>query len=125
MPDTPDIRFLRELATACFYILAGQATPVFPNSTVAAPSRIVRVVRTFSGRSLIRAGEKSLFDLEIDWIYWNDAVVPVLEDIRFDLTNPLNQSRAKIESGGIFIRDIEFALVESFREQGFLPPPTP
>lgn len=125
MSDVPDVRFLKELATACFYILAGQADPVFPGSTVAAPSRNVLVVRSASGGDLIRAGDKSLFDLEVDWVYWQEAVVPVLNDPRFNLTNPINQDRARLENGSLFIRDIEFALVESFREQGFLPPPVP
>ena len=121
MPAVPDVRFLKDLANACFYVLIEEADVIFSGSTTSGPSRLVRVVRSFSGKEL----DQKIFDMQIDWVYWQEAVVPVLNDIRFDIAKPLNQYRVRLENRGTFIRDLEFALVESFRGKGFFPPASP
>jgi hypothetical protein len=69
------------LCIPCVYLLAGKGQAIFPNTTRAAPSSWVMVVRhgNLSGLpDFPRSG------VTVSWRQWRDVVVPVLEDPRWD-----------------------------------------
>lgn len=121
MAITFDFGFMKNLAVGCFYILRGQAEPLFPFAVVGSPSKTVRVVRT--ALRLRRPGDEAYFPIHVDWKIWNNAVVPILEDERFQFEHKVvsdywMSSEDKIAQ---FIKNLEEALVESFQEKGYLP----
>lgn len=104
------------LAAPVLFILMGKAEVHFPDSSVAAPSGFVHVSRkgkAFGLRYLPR------FPVTVQWKQWDVAVVPVLQDPRFDVRSPLN--RRAIDDGNLrdLINKIGLALKQSFEAAGY------
>lgn len=71
------------LALPCLMILAGVAQPVFPTRDRGTPSPSVVIIK-------VRKGPDSFpmcLPVSVDWRQWRTAVVPVLEDETWRVTN--------------------------------------
>lgn len=60
------------------------------------------------------------FPVEVDWKIWDQGVVPVLEDPRWSLSEPVNSS-ISINNTSEFVSLLEKSLVVSFKSAGFIP----
>ena len=107
-----------QLATPVFFILAGFAQPSFPHSSTASQSPYVLINRMGKPAELRHSPR---FPISVNWKQWRDAVVPVLEDPRFEVRAPM--TRRTIESGSIneAVRLIGAALRQSFTAAGYGP----
>ena len=111
----------RILALPCLYILFGLASPKFSNTSVGEPSTFVTIVQVRRGEFY---GRKVVFPVYCNGIQWQEAVVPVLTDPRWDLRSSLNR-RLLCAGGGQMrlIDQIGKALEESFIAAGYGPGP--
>lgn len=73
------------LSIPVFYILHGRAKPVFPFTDVSSPSGFVLIIRTGD----IPRRHISHFPTTVHWKQWQEAVVPVLQDDRWEARTPL------------------------------------
>ena len=115
---TPDQAAL-QLSGPVFYLLAGFAQPVFPQSSTSAPSPfvLIRRVRGAPGGLMIAPR----FPVSVDGKQWRVAVIPVLEDPRFQIDAPMVQ--ANLIAGGerTLLNEIGEALRQSFVAAGYGP----
>lgn len=68
------------LAIPVYNIFLDRAFPVFPNSSTPAPSSFVTVVKTSSE---IDPDHVSSFPCYVNWRQWNEILVPLLEQDRW------------------------------------------
>jgi hypothetical protein len=72
---------LDRLSVGILYVNLGMATPLFPNSTRARPSPVVRVNLTPKGADgLLSGSHKAYFPFNVRWDVWECVVVPIFED---------------------------------------------
>lgn len=109
-----------QLPVPCLLILMGVAQPVFPNRDRSGPSPVVLVVRV-DGKRLSVDVPSVVLPFPVDWRQWRTAVVPVLEDEKWRVTNPVMS--ALLSRGGVseYLRLLGSALRESFSEAGWGP----
>ena len=110
---------LHDLAIGCFYLLLGQVRAHFPGSRRGAPSRKVLVMQATP--TLLRFGDGVIFPITVDWRRWHQAIVPVLQDDRWHPLMPINSRRVLQERYPEFIALLEAALLQSYKDAGFLP----
>lgn len=100
----------KDLAPKVLAILEGKAVPIFPQTSIAAPSPLVRIhllpgmVGSLAGYPYIVGGKQ-----------WDVAVVPVLEDPLWE------QPAFKNQKESVKISQLGAALEQSFRENGYGP----
>ena len=102
-----------QLAGPVLLILQGGAVPVFPQTSIAAPSREVRILQLPGRRN--RSASANIYPQIVGGRQWEKAVVPVLEDPRwvalsFRFLSPKIQRSLVGE-----------ALAQSFHAQGYGP----
>lgn len=113
------------LAVPVYAILQGQAMPVFPGTSLAAPSGLVGIFKTPGGSCrILPKGEIAGFPVWLNDRQWERAVVPVLLDPRFQSSNVNFQVTASTNLSSV-IGMIGEALAVSFHEAGYGPLPDP
>lgn len=109
----------KELSVPCLLILAGVAEPVFPIRDRGTPSPMVLIswVRNRPQPDL----PSVVLPVPVEWRQWRTAVVPVLEDEMWRMSNPL--TAALILTGGTpaLIEQFGLALEASFVAAGWGP----
>jgi len=70
----------RDLTLPVYYILIGQASVSFPFSSTSGPSQFVTIVRVRPDRD---DGHEVEFPVFVNYLQWNDIVVPILQDPRW------------------------------------------
>ena len=109
-----------QLAGPAFLLLAGIAQPVFPESSVAAPSSFVIIQRVRpSPRPFLPAIQ---LPVSINYEQWRDAVIPVLENPTFQVQSTVVRGALVADSGNEVVRQIGRALYQSFTDAGYGPP---
>ncbi len=104
----------RLLPEVCYLILRGSAQPLFPLGSRSRPSQIVVV-------SAINT-DSSLLPMSINWKQWRTAVVPVLEDPRWGVRNPIVSATLSTEDGiSNYLSLLGKALKQSFTSSGWGP----
>lgn len=72
---------LDRMAVGILYLNLGMAVPLFPNSTRAHPSPVVRVILTPKGLDgLLTGSHRRYFPFNVRWDVWECVVLPILED---------------------------------------------
>lgn len=106
------------LAAPVLFLLMGKAEAHFPDSSTAAPSGFVHVTRKGNSFGVLYLPR---FPITVHWKQWNEAVVPVIQDPRFNIKSPLN--RRAIADGNLreLIDRIGLALEQSFEAAGYGP----
>ena len=111
------------LALPVYAVLQGQAVPIFPGTSLASQSGLVGVFRT-PGKSCksLAAGKTMVLPVWLNDKQWETAVVPVLQDPRWQSSNLTFQA---IASGNLtlLVGAIGDALALSFHEAGYGPLP--
>ena len=97
--DSLGLKTSRELASILpiplYRVLTGSAIPVFSNTNVSNPSRVVSVISIRDPSSLwLKEASSGLLPLIINGTQWNSVAVPVLEDDR------VSSWRGVLKSGG-------------------------
>lgn len=108
------------LAMPCFYILAGQARPMFPMTTRAYPSPFVLV--QMQGQQIREKDHHSFGWVTVDATQWERAVAPVLNDPEWDVRLPLFKSALRTGRIEKHVAEVGAALKASFEEAGYGPP---
>lgn len=104
----------RLLPEVCYLILCGSAQPLFPLGSRSRPSSIV-VVSAINTQS-------SLLPMCINWKQWRSAIVPVLEDPRWNVRNPIVSATLSTEDGlSSYLSLLGKALHQSFISSGWGP----
>ena len=117
---------LRTMSVGILYLLAEKAITDYPGSTRAAPS--VKVVVSLTAQGELRSGDKAHFPYSVPWDIWQQAVMPVIEDLALqirtsegNLRNYLNMHALKSRADSeVFISRIRDMLEASLRSAGFL-----
>ena len=73
------------LAIPVFYILAEKARPIFPQTRTSSPSEKVLIAKL----AKVREVDAPYFPTSVNWIQWEDSVLPVLEDEELKARSPL------------------------------------
>ena len=111
------------LAMPVYAVLRGQAVPIFPGTSLAAPSGLVGIFLKPGGSCRILVGRATSFPVWLNDRQWERAVVPVLEDPRWSTNNPIFVQTASINVNSI-IDMIGDELAASFHAAGYGPLPT-
>jgi hypothetical protein len=111
------------LALPVYAILAKQAVPIFPGTSLAAPSGIVGIFR-LPGTScrLSAAGQVLVLPVWINGTQWERAIVPVLVDPMWNSTNLIFQA-VQSNNLNLLVGMIGTALAQSFHDAGYGPLP--
>jgi hypothetical protein len=110
-----------QLAVPCLLILAGVAEPVFPNRDRSTPSPTVLIMGTKVPGVFWAGLPTSMLPVPVEWRQWKTAVVPVLEDERWRVRNPLNAALIRTGETVQLVEGIGLALSASFAEAGWGP----
>jgi hypothetical protein len=111
------------LALPVYAVLAGQAQAVFPTSNLASTSSLVGIF-AHSGVSCRVYPEGRTVALPV-WVnerQWHRAVLPVLQDPRWDNTLPVWQATAATNLTTL-VEMLGNALAQSFHDAGYGPLP--
>ena len=108
-----------QLPGPVFYLLAGFARPVFPQSTPCAPSPFVLIEKHQEAPGSLMIAPR--FPVSVNADQWREAVVPVLEDPRFQVTTPIVQAALIVGGERGLLREIGAALRQSFVDAGYGP----
>jgi len=113
----------RLLALPVFAILRGDAVPIFPGTSLAAPSGLVGVFRKPGTTcATIPVGRGLVLPVWLNDRQWERAVVPVLIDPRFQGSNLMFQATAS-NNLSYLVQAIGNELALSFHEAGYGPLP--
>ena len=108
------------LAIPVYAVIIGSAHPTFPTSNLASPSGLVAIVRN-SGQCALTVGGKGLtLPCWINGRQWHRAVLPVLQDERWNPNNPAFKFMA-LTNVTVLVNAIGEALAQSFHEAGYGP----
>ena len=112
----------KTLALPIYAVLRGQAVPIFTGTSLAAPSGLVGIFRKPGFSCRILAGKTMVLPVWLNDRQWERAVVPVLEDPRWQNTNPTFVQTASINLTSV-IDMIGNELALSFHATGYGPLP--
>lgn len=107
------------LAIPVVYILLGKALPIFPGTSRASQSRLVRIQPKIRQDQYL-SGFVAGFPVIVNWRQWQLGVVPVLKDPRWDVSQPINRVFLQTDLAK-FVDLVGEALKLSFHEAGFGP----
>ena len=110
------------LAIPVYALLSGQATSIFPGSSISAPSGLVGIFRKPGGSRSYPGGKTAVFPCWVNGPQWERAVVPVLIDPRWASSNLLFQQLAS-NNLSYLVNLIGEALAQSFHDAGYGPLP--
>jgi hypothetical protein len=110
------------LALPLYALLSKQAVPIFPGTSLAAPSGLVGIFRLPGTACRQAAIQATPLPVWINGTQWERAVVPVLIDPRWASTNPLFQSLQTYNLISL-IDMVGNALAQSFHDAGYGPLP--
>ena len=115
----------KKLAVPVYAMLAGDAVPIFPGTSLAACSSLVGIfVKPGPKCRILSTGQLAVFPVWINAKQYNTAVVPVLTDPRFDPNQPVFQSFSLYNNTHLLVQAIGEALAQSFHDAGYGPLPS-
>lgn len=111
------------LALPVFAVMRGQAVPIFPGTSLAGPSGLVGIFR-LPGNSCrqLPVGKGLVLPVWLNDRQWERAVVPVLQDPRFQGSNLMFQATAS-NNLTYLVEAIGNELALSFHAAGYGPLP--
>lgn len=113
------------LALPVYAVLRGVAVPIFPGTSLAAPSGLVGIFRTpGSSCKILATGKVLVLPVWLNDRQWERAVVPVLQDQRWQNSNLTFQAIAS-NNLNLIVSTLGDALAESFHAAGYGPLPAP
>lgn len=112
------------LALPVYAVLSQQAVPIYPGTSLAAPSGLVGIfgLPGFSCR-VIPGGRVLQLPVWVNDRQWERAVVPVLQDPRWHRPNPVIDGLAS-NNLELLVETLGEALAQSFHEAGYGPLPS-
>lgn len=114
----------KKLALPVYAVLAGQAVPIFPGTSLAAPSGLVGIFQKPGYSCRVLPGGKGMtLPVWVNDRQWERAVVPVLTDPRWSGSSTINQFLISTNFT-LLVEAIGDALAQSFHEAGYGPLPS-
>jgi len=111
------------LALPVYAILAGQAQAVFPTSNLASTSSLVGIFAHSGTSCRVRANGRTMtLPVWVNDRQWHRAVLPVLQDPRWDNSLPVWNALASYNLTTL-VEMIGNALAQSFHDAGYGPLP--
>lgn len=108
-----------QLAGPVFYLLAGFAQPVFPQSTLTAPSPFVLIQRIKGVPWTLEIAPR--FPVSVNGKQWRTAVVPVLESPGYQKNTVMFRSALQNGNYRDLLAQIGASLRQSFLDAGYGP----
>ena len=111
------------LAAPIYAVLAGQAQAVFPTSNLASTSSLVGIfAHSGVGCRVSPTGKTITLPVWVNGRQWHRAVLPVLQDPRWDNSLPVWQVTAN-NNLTLLVEMLGHALAQSFHDAGYGPLP--
>lgn len=112
------------LALPVYAVLSEQAVPIFPGTSLAAPSGLVGIFRLPGTHCRhLPTGMTLVLPVWINDRQWERAIVPVLRDPRWNSSNLIFQA-VQTNNLNVLVGMIGEALALSFHEAGYGPLPS-
>jgi len=112
------------LALPVYAVLRGQAVPIFPGTSLAAPSGLVGIfMKPGSSCRGLPGGRGIVLPVWLNDRQWERAVLPVLQDPRWSNSNPTFVQTASVNFPSV-VDMIGNELAASFHAAGYGPLPT-
>lgn len=97
----------------CYLLLTGQIGVVFPNSTWSSPAPYAMLIKNEKTQPMYHP----FLPKKIGWYRWENAIVPVLNDVDLNPNDPIN----KLISDKQYINLIKIKLIESHKTLNMIP----
>lgn len=115
---TYDPKFVKRIAVGVLHLMTGNALMSWPTTSAAHPS--IWAIVGLSAKGPIWEAAKAQFPIQVSWYFWDDVVVPVIQENALKGNNNL-QALFNTESYEDLVDHYQALLSDKAKSKGYLP----